>query len=126
MGPLVTAPVAEAPRPVPTTAVSETRDWEGWYEALTPSERRRIRDRLLLAGYEEVRDDPQLRFFFLFHASDLAEEAPPGTARLRELHAIVATLQGRADPDLVAARRKAAAFLLAEYQAYLRDNPWAA
>ncbi|HVL49033.1 MAG TPA: hypothetical protein VM889_10790 [Candidatus Thermoplasmatota archaeon] len=100
------------------------RDWVAWYEDLDERERREIRDRLLTMTPDDVREDAEARTFFFFHVDDLVEEAPPGTRRLTELHNIVSTLRGRegsADD-----RRKAVHFMLAEYQAYLRDNPFVA
>lgn len=98
----------------------EQRDWVEWYGGLEDAERREIRDRIVLASYEEVREDADLRQFFLFHVEDIVHEAPPGTRTLRELFHVVMTLRGR--DDVAADRRKAVAFLLAEYQHYLRDN----
>lgn len=102
----------------------DARDWVAWYEDLQPHERREIRDRLVLAPYEDVKADPELRQFFFFHMEDLVDESPPGVDRLRELHGVVQLLRGADEPELVERRRKAMAFLLAEYQRFLRDNPW--
>lgn len=99
------------------------RDWVEWYEGLSESERKGIRDRLVLGTPDEVRADDELRHFFLFHVDDLAADEPPGTRRLREFYHVVMTLRGR--EELAGERRKAVAFLLAEYQHYLRDNPFA-
>ncbi|HWG91866.1 MAG TPA: hypothetical protein VNZ52_13535 [Candidatus Thermoplasmatota archaeon] len=127
MGPQVApAPLQAAARVAVRAEAAERRDWGAWYDALETSERRALRDRLLHAPFEEVRADPELRSFFLYHTQDLSEDAPPGSARLRELRHIVDVLLVRADPEGVEQRRKACAFLFAEYQAFLRDNPWAA
>ena len=112
----------------PTAVVVETRerarDWVAWYDDLSEGERREIRNRLLHASYEEVKDDAELRNFFFFHSEDVASEMPPGSERLSELHGILTHLRGSSDPDVAEKRRKAVAFLLAEYQRFLRDNPW--
>lgn len=102
----------------------EARDWVAWYDELQPGERRELRARLIEASYDEVKADAELRQFFFFHMEDLADEQPPGTARLCELHHVVQMLRGAAEPEQVEKRRKAMAFLLAEYQRFLRDNPW--
>lgn len=99
-------------------------DWVAWYDDLGSVERREIRNRLLTATYEEVKDDPELRNFFFFHSEDVAGEMPPGSERLVELHGVVQMLRGATDPDLLEQRRKAVAFLLGEYQRYIRDNAW--
>lgn len=101
------------------------RDWVEWYEDLQSGERRELRNRVVGASYDEVKADAEIRQFFFFHMEDLVDESPPGTDRLRELHGVVQMLRGADDPDLVEKRRKAMAFLLAEYQRFLRDNPWA-
>lgn len=100
------------------------RDWVGWYGELSASERRALRDQLLTATYEEVKADADLRTYFFFHSEDLADEMPPGSERLAELHNIVHLLRGATEPEQAEKRRKAIHFLLAEYQRYLRDNPW--
>lgn len=100
------------------------RDWVAWYDELAQAERREIRARLLDATYDEVKADAELRNFFFFHSEDVASERPPGSERLAELHGILMHLRGAEDPELAEKRRKAVAFLLAEYQRYLRDNPW--
>ena len=51
---------------------------------------------------------------------------PPGAERLAELHRVVQLLRGAKEADLVEKRRKAVAFLLGEYQRFVRDNPWLA
>jgi hypothetical protein len=111
-------PAAQAERPAPRV------DWVEWYEGLSADERREIRGRLLTASYDEVKDDAELRSFFFFHSEDVAAEMPPGSDRLVELHGVVQMLRGATDPDLLEQRRKAVAFLLGEYQRFLRDNPW--
>lgn len=103
----------------------DARDWVEWYETLDAAQRRELRDRLVGASYDDVKEDADLRQFFFFHMEDLVDEAPPGVERLQELHGIVQMLRGAAEPELVEKRRKAMAFLLAEYQRFLRDNPWA-
>lgn len=123
MGPQTVAP-AQTLRPTRVEPTLEERDWGEWFEELSPGERRSLRNRALTAPYDEVRDDAELRHYFLFTAEDLATARAPGTDRIRELHTIIETLKGRSDPDVVQQRRKAAAFLLAEFQAFLRDNPW--
>ena len=111
--------------PAPTAAATpEKRDWVAWYEELSEGERREIRNRLLDASYDEVKGDAELRNFFFFHSEDVAHEQPPGAERLAELHTILAAMRGTDDPELATKRRKAIAFLLAEYQRFLRDNPW--
>lgn len=100
------------------------RDWVAWYEELSTPERREIRARLLTASYDEVKGDADLRQFFFFHSEDIAHEAPAGAERVTELHAVLTHLRGSDDPDVADKRRKAVAFLLAEYQRFLRDNPW--
>lgn len=122
--PAASTVAAEAEEAPTVQVVAHGRDWVDWYEELTPQERREIRARLLTMTPEEVKADPDVRNFFLFHVDDLVDEGPPGTRRLTELHSIVMTLRGRDDPALVEQRRKAVAFLLAEYQGYLRDNPF--
>lgn len=112
--------------PVAAARAADARDWVEWYEDLQAGERRELRNRLVEAGYDEVKADPELRQFFFFHMEDLVDEQPPGTARLCELHHVVQMLRGADDPELVEKRRKAMAFLLAEYQRFLRDNPWSA
>lgn len=106
-------------------AVAVARDWVAWYEDLQERERREIRSRLLTAGYEEVKAEPDLRQYFFFHMEDIVDEAPPGSDRLHELHNVVQALRGATDAEQAETRRKAMAFLLAEYQKFLRDNPWA-
>jgi hypothetical protein len=106
---------------VQTRAVK--RDWVAWYDELDERERREIRARLLTASYDEVKNDADLRQFFFFHSEEVAGEEP-GTERLAELHGILTHLRGSDDPDVAEQRRKAVHFLLAEYQRYLRDNPW--
>lgn len=107
-------------------AARETqRDWVEWYGELDEASRRSLRARILTATYDEVKADPDLRTYFLFHSEDLADDMPTGAERLAELHHIVHLLRGAEDPELAEKRRKAVHFLLAEYQAYLRDNPWA-
>ncbi|GEM_PF-5087903 len=101
------------------------RDWIAWYEDLAEAERREIRARLLTASYDEVKSDAELRNYFFFHSEDVAHERPPGGERVAEIHAVLSHLRGNDDPSTVEQRRKAVAFLLAEYQAFLRDNPWA-
>ena len=102
----------------------KSRDWVAWYDELSSRERKEIRDRLLHASYDEVKDDAELRNFFFFHSEDVASDIPPGAERLAELHGILTHLRGSTDPDVAEKRRKAVAFLLAEYQRFLRDNPW--
>lgn len=102
---------------------SPKRDWVAWYEDLSERERRALRDRLMMASPDEVKAEDELRYFFLFHLDDLAHEQPPGTRRLLEFHHVVMTLRGR--EDMAEERRKAVQYLLAEYQHYLRDNPFA-
>lgn len=111
---------------VPPTAQQReaARDWIEWYEALPQGERREIRARLLTASYDEVKADADLRQFFFFHSEDLADEMPPGSERIVELHTVLRHLRGAEGPDVANQRRKAVAFLLAEYQRWLRDNPW--
>lgn len=109
---------------VPAVRAVDARDWVAWYEELQPGERRELRNRLIDAAYDDVKADAELRQFFFFHMEDLADEQPPGTARLCELHHVVQMLRGADEPELVEKRRKAMAFLLAEYQRFLRDNPW--
>ena len=99
------------------------RDWVAWYEELNEWERQEIRARLLTAAYDEVKADAELRQFFFFHSEEVAGEET-GTERLAELHTVLQHLRGSDDPDIVEKRRKAVHFLLAEYQRYLRDNPW--
>lgn len=112
-------PATAAPRPLETT-----RDWVEWYGELPDPARRELRARLLTASYDEVKGDAELRTYFLFHSEDLADEMPPGAERIAELHAIVQLLRGGEHPEQAEKRRKAVAFLLAEYQRFLRDNPW--
>lgn len=102
----------------------EKRDWVAWYEELSEGERREIRARLLSASYDDVKNDADLRQFFFFHSEDVAAESPPGAERVAELHNILQHMRGSDDPELPEKRRKAVAFLLAEYQRFLRDNPW--
>jgi hypothetical protein len=105
---------------------AEKRDWVAWYDDLLPGERKEIRDRLLHAAYEEVKADAELRQFFFFHSEDVVADEPPGVERLTQLHAILHAMRGAGDdPELAEKRRKAVGFLLAEYQRFLRDNPWA-
>jgi hypothetical protein len=113
------APVAAVQQRPP----AERRDWFAWYEDLLADERREIRGRLLAASYDEVKADADLRQYFFIHSEDIAGELP-GTERLAELHAVLRHLRGSADAEAAEQRRKAVAFLLAEYQRYLRDNPW--
>lgn len=110
-------PTLERPR-------EKARDWIAWYEELTSGERREIRSRLLSASYDEIKEDADLRNFFFFHSEDVASDMPPGAERLAELHGILTALRGSTEPDVADRRRKAVAFLLAEYQKFLRDNPW--
>lgn len=110
--------------PVRAERTADARDWVAWYDDLSPGERKEIRDRLLTAPYDDVKADPELRNFFFFHSEDVAAEMPPGAHRLVELHGVVQMLRGAADPELLEKRRKAVAFLLGEYQNFLRDNPW--
>lgn len=121
-----TAPATEAnPATTPDTPRPATqRDWVEWYGELDDRTRRELRNRILTATYEEVKADPDLRTYFLFHSEDIADELPAGAERLSELHNIVHLLRGNPDPELAEKRRKAVHFLLAEYQRYLRDNPW--
>lgn len=100
------------------------RDWIAWYDDLSQAERREIRARLLTASYDEVKEDAELRQFFFLHSEDLAGDIPPGAERIGELHNILAHMRGSTDPDVAEKRRKVVAFLLAEYQRFLRDNPW--
>lgn len=102
----------------------EARDWVDWYDSLSTLERREMRARLLSAGYDDVKSDADLRNYFFFHVDDVVSEMPPGSERLAELHTVVQRLRGATEPDLVEKRRKAVAFLLGEYQRFLRDNPW--
>ncbi len=111
--------------PVVAERPATQRDWVEWYGELESTERRGLRDQLLSASYDEVKADAELRNYFLFHCEDLADDLPAGTDRLAELHTIVQLLRGATEPELQEKRRKAVAFMLAEYQAYLRDNPWA-
>lgn len=108
------------------TRSPEARDQVDWYESLSTPERRELRARLLGAGYDDVKTDADLRNYFFFHVDDVVAEMPPGSERLVELHTVVQRLRGATEPDLVEMRRKAVAFLLGEYQRYLRDNPWPA
>lgn len=103
-------------------AAPEKRDWVDWYGELDERERREYRERIVLATPDEVKADPELRHFFLFHVEDLVHDSPPGTRRLQEFWHVVMTIRGR--EELAEDRRKAVAFLLAEYQNYLRDNPF--
>lgn len=115
-----------APAPAVATRVAlEKRDWVAWYEDLAEGERRELRNRLLDASYDDVKADAELRNFFFFHSEDVAADGPPGSERVQELHTILAAMRGGDDPELPEKRRKAVAFLLAEYQRFLRDNPWA-
>jgi hypothetical protein len=117
---------ASSTQPEAQPARPETHvDWIEWYEGLSKEERKEIRDRLLHASYDDVKQDAELRNYFFFHSEDITAEAPPGADRLVELHSVVQMLRGATDPDLLEQRRKAVAFLLGEYQRYLRDNPWA-
>lgn len=117
----------QASTTVPTVVArpATQRDWVEWYGELPEPARRALRARILTATYDEVKADPEMRTFFLFHSEDLADEMPPGAERLAELHNIVSLLRGAEDPQLQEKRRKAVAFLLGEYQRFLRDNPWA-
>lgn len=113
-----------ATRAVPASpALGIKRDWVSWYEELSPPERTEIRAWLLTASYDEVKEDAELRNFFFFHSEEVAGEEP-GTDRLAELHAVLSHLRGSDDPEVAERRRKAVHFLLAEYQRFLRDNPW--
>lgn len=114
---------AAAPASVQVQDRAVKRDWVAWYDELQPGERREIRARLLTASYDEVKADPELRSFFLFHSEEIAGD-DAGTERLAELHAVIAHLRGNDDPEIVEKRRKALHFMLAEYQRVLRDNPW--
>jgi hypothetical protein len=116
---------AVTPSP-PQASPGRGRDWVAWYDALEPRERRLLRDRLLTASPDDVKGDADLRTFFLFHTEDLLADDVPGTRRLAELHQVLMALRGRVEPEVVEARRKATLFLLAEYQAVLRDNPFLA
>lgn len=109
----------------PARLLADKRDWVAWYEELVDEERREIRNRLLDAPYDTVKADAELRQFFFFHSEDVVAESPPGSERLTQLHAVLQAMRGRDDPDLPEKRRKAVGFLLAEYQRFLRDNPWA-
>lgn len=104
--------------------LADKRDWVAWYEELSDGERREIRNRLLDAAYDEVKSDAELRNFFFFHSEDVVAESPPGSERLQQLHTILQAMRGADDPELPEKRRKAVGFLLAEYQRFLRDNPW--
>jgi hypothetical protein len=106
------------------TRAPDARDWVEWYEGLAAPERQELRSRLLTATYDEVKEDAELRNYFFFHSDDVVAEMPPGCERLAELHKVVQLLRGAQEPLLAEKRRKAVAFLLAEYQRYLRDNPW--
>ncbi|MHB8605545.1 MAG: hypothetical protein ACYDCK_09860 [Thermoplasmatota archaeon] len=97
------------------------RDWIAWYDELDSRERREIRDRIAVASPDDVRADPELRHFFLFHVDDLVADEHPGTRRLAELHHVVSTLRGSEEPERVEARRKAVQFMLAEYQNVVRQ-----
>ncbi|MFA5860298.1 MAG: hypothetical protein WDA16_01250 [Candidatus Thermoplasmatota archaeon] len=109
-----------------TQAAATPVDWIMWYDELDAPDRREIRNRLLTAPYDEVKEDPELRNFFFFHSADIAAEMPPGSERLVELHGVVQMLRGATDQGIMEQRRKAVAFLLGEYQRYLRDSPWLA
>src|SRR5438552_2394320 len=106
------------------TRSAEARDWVDWYDSLSTAERQELRARLLDAGYDDVKSDADLRNYFFFHVDDVVAEMPPGSERLAELHTVVQRLRGAHEPELVEKRRKAVAFLLGEYQRFLRDNPW--
>lgn len=108
---------------LPAQRTVEARDWVEWYEELQAGERRELRARLIEASYDGVKADPDLRNFFFFHMEDLVDEQPPGTARLCELHAIVQMLRGANDAEDIERRKKAMAFLLVEYQRFLRESP---
>lgn len=110
---------------LPAGRRESARDWVAWYEDLSEGERREIRARLLSASYDEVKADSELRNYFFFHSEDVANDQPPGGERVAEIHAVLSHLRGNDDPATVEQRRKAVAFLLAEYQRFLRDNPWA-
>jgi|SRR5581483_6748393 len=114
-----------SPLQLPTSRREPARDWIAWYEGLSEGERREIRARLLTATYDEVKAEPELRQFFFFHSEDVAADQPPGADRIVELHAVLERLRGFEGADAPEQRRKAIAFLLAEYQRFLRDNPWA-
>jgi hypothetical protein len=116
---------ASATQQAVATRPATQRDWVEWYGELPEVARRELRARLLTASYDEVKEDPELRTYFLFHSEDLADEKAPGADRLAELHHIVGLLRGASEPEQQEKRRKAVAFLLAEYQRFLRDNPWA-
>lgn len=113
-----------APAAPAQSRAADKRDWVAWYEELDPAERREIRARLLTASYDEVKADADLRQFFFFHSEEIAGEEA-GTERLAELHSILQHLRGSQDADVAEQRRKAVHYLLAEYQRFLRDNPWA-
>ena len=115
--------VAQTSTPVAVLDRTAKRDWVAWFEDLNEWERQEIRARLLTASYDEVKADPELRQFFFFHSEEVAGEEP-GTERLAELHTVLQHLRGSEEADVVERRRKAVHFLLAEYQRYLRDNPW--
>lgn len=115
---------AAGPVAVSASATPEKRDWVAWYEDLSEGERRELRGRIVLANPDEVKADAEMRHFFLFHVEDLVHESPPGTRRLQEFFHVVMTIRGR--EELAEDRRKAVAYLLAEYQHYLRDNPFTA
>lgn len=114
---------ATAAPPVQLQDRAAKRDWVAWYDELSPDQRREIRARLLTASYDEVKADPELRSFFLFHSEEIAGEEP-GTQRLAELHTVLSHMRGADDPEDVERRRKALRFLHAEYQRVLRDAPW--
>lgn len=103
----------------------EKRDWVAWYDGLATAERRELRNRLVDASYEDVKAEAELRQFFFFHSEDVVAEGPPGSERLQQLHTILQAMRGAEEPEAVEKRRKALGFLLAEYQRFLRDNPWA-
>ncbi|HEX2021831.1 MAG TPA: hypothetical protein VHH36_03910 [Candidatus Thermoplasmatota archaeon] len=117
-------PSASSMTPMAVTRRPEKRDWVAWYEELQPGERRELRNRLVEAAYDDVKADAELRQFFFFHSEDLAHEQPPGADRLAQLHAILQAMRAEDGPEVAEQRRKAVAFLLAEYQRFLRDNPW--
>lgn len=105
---------------------AEKRDWIAWYEELAEAERRALRDRIVDAAYDDVKADAELRQYFFFHSEDVAADLPPGADRIAQLHSLLQAMRtGGDDPDLPEKRRKAVGFLLAEFQRFLRDNPWA-
>lgn len=115
----------EAPAVAGTSAgpVAVTkRDWVEWYEDLAERERVEMRERIVLASPDDIKSVAELKHFLLFHVEDLVAENAPGTQRLASFWHIVMVTRGR--DDLAEDRRKAVAYLVAEYQNYLRDNPF--